>query len=272
MTGTSESSRYLLGEDSDSFTRYRLFNQVYQPATLARLSELSIAPDGEVLEIGCGIGDTACHLAKHLVPQGHVTAFDQAADLVEAAKRQAEDAGIENVTFSCARAQDFDYEPARWDLAHSRYVLSYLPDADEVLHRVFTALKPSGSYFGEEIAQLYITHGETAWYEELGTWFARLIEAGGGNPNYGTEQLTGDLLNAGFNVLSATAVWPLEDQAKIIEMLRLALSREMTQVLLDQKIASAEAIAGAIEALSRAEPNYVISPAVAAQVIGRKPQ
>ena len=103
MTEPGGAQSYLLGGRENTFQRYRLFNEIYQPGTVARFADLDISPDLNILEIGCGIGDTACYMAKTLVPNGHVTAFDQAADLIELAKRQATELGLENITFICAR-------------------------------------------------------------------------------------------------------------------------------------------------------------------------
>lgn len=271
MTGTEGSDSYLLGEGDDSFLRYRLFNEIYQPGTVERLATLGISPDMEILEVGCGIGDTACHMAKNLVPEGHVTAFDKAPELVECAKRQAADAGIENITIRCAKAEDFPYEANRWDLAHTRYVLSYLSDADAIIRKIFAALKPGGVFFGEDIAQQYIRHGRTGWYDKMSGWFAKLIEAGGGNPNYGIAQMPSDILAAGFVDLKATAYWPVEDQSKITDVMQLVLSREMKQNIVGLGIATAESVDAVFGAMDRSETDYVISAAMAAQIIGRKP-
>jgi ubiquinone/menaquinone biosynthesis C-methylase UbiE len=167
MTGSSGSNTYLLGSETSTIQRYRLFNEIYLPGTLLRFSDISISPDMEILEIGCGIGDTACHFAQNLVPNGHVTGFDQAPDLIELANERATELGIENVTFVCARAQNFPFPSERFDLAHTRYVLSYLSDAGDILRKTFSALKPSGTFLGEEIAQIYIHHGNTQWYEQM---------------------------------------------------------------------------------------------------------
>ena len=205
------------------------------------------------------------------MPDGHVTAFDQAGDLVDLAKHEASKAGISNITFVCSRAQEFDYGSDRFDFAHSRYVLSYSPDAAEIVGSVFGALKPAGTYLGEEIAQLYVRHGETAWYESMGKWFAALIESGGGNANYGLDKLPSDMLSAGFEKLHVSGFWPVEDQAKIVELLRLALSKEMKQNLVALGIATEGEVDAVVAAMETPERDFVISASAAVQVIGYKP-
>jgi ubiquinone/menaquinone biosynthesis C-methylase UbiE len=272
MTASSSCDHYLLGEEESAFRRYRLFNQVYQPATAERLATLRLAPDMNILEVGCGIGDTACYMARAIVPEGQVTAFDQSADLVAVAREQASAAGIDNVTFVWAQAQEFDYEQERFDLAHTRYVLSYSPDARRIVEKVYGALKPSGIFFGEEIAQIYVKHDQPKWFDELRGWFARLIEAGGGMASYGLDRMPSDMLTAGFEDLHVTACCPIEDQAKIVEMLRLALSREMRDTLIEHQIAAADDIDAALAAMPAPGSDFLISASMVAQVVGRKPR
>ena len=270
MTASSSSNHYLLGEEEGAFPRYRLFNEIYQPATAERLATLRLAPNMNILEVGCGIGDTACYLATAIVPEGHVTAFDQSADLVVVAREQAFAAGIDNVTFVCAKAQDFDYEQEHFDLAHTRYVLSYSPDARRIVEKVYDALKPSGILFSEEIAQIYVKHDQPKWFDDMTGWFARLIEAGGGMASYGLDRMPSDMLTAGFEDLHVTACCPIEDQAKIVEMHRLALSREMRDTLIDHQIAAADDIDAAVAAMHAPGGDFLISSSMVAQVIGRK--
>ncbi|MDP5218873.1 class I SAM-dependent methyltransferase [Ruegeria sp. 2205SS24-7] len=124
MTQKSETITYLLGSEAGTLLRYRLFNEVYLPGTKRCLSDFPTNPDMEILEIGCGIGDTACYFAEALVPDGHVTAFDQSPDLIEIANRRAAELDLKNVTFVCAKVQDFPFPSDRYDFAHTRYVLS----------------------------------------------------------------------------------------------------------------------------------------------------
>lgn len=270
MATEGKDPSYLLGVEASTLQRYRLFDEIYRPGTLQRLSELRLPSHAEVLEIGCGIGETACYFARHVVPNGHVTAFDQAEDLIEIAIRRADELGITNVTFICSDAQSFEYEAERFDFAHTRYVLSYLQDPRDILVKTHGALKPSGVFLGEEIAQLYIRLGPTDWYENMSTWFARLIEAGGGDPDYGLKRLPTDMLDAGLGDLSATAYWPMEDQQKLVDMLRIALSQEMKNNLVRLGLTTAAEVDDVISQLAKPDRDYIISAAVVLQVLGHK--
>lgn len=271
MTTDDESDHYYLGVHKDAFRRYRMFNEINMPGTVSRLAELPLKTDMHVLEVGCGIGDTARYFAQNVVPDGHVTAFDQAGDIVNIAKQEALDAGIDNITFVCAHAQDFDYGSNRFDLAHSRYVLSYSPDAASIVTSIFGALKPGGLFLGEEVAQSYVKHGKSAWIDKMQAWFTALIEHGGGNPNYGLEKLPSDMIEAGFENLHVNGFWPMQDQEEVVAMLRLALSNEMRPNLIALGVATDDEIDAAVEAAKAPGIDFIVSAAAAIQVVGYKP-
>lgn len=271
MESSVSDQSYLLGETKDAVYRYHLFNQIHEPATRDRLTTLDIAPNAYILEVGCGIGETAFLFATELVPEGHVIAFDRAADLVEIARQRAAERGIANITFVCASAQEFDFGLDQFDLVHSRFVLSYMSDAAAIVDRILRAINPGGIFFGEEVVQSYVLDGNTALYEQMMRGFAKLIEAGGGNPNYGMRQLPSDMLAAGFPDLRATAHWPMQTQSTIAEMLSLVLSREMKPNFVKLGIATEDEVDAVVDALGASERDFTISTAMVAQVIAQKP-
>ncbi|HXV79296.1 MAG TPA: class I SAM-dependent methyltransferase [Candidatus Binatia bacterium] len=266
----TQPNTYLLGLDKSTLRRYALFDEIYQPATAERFATLPVSADMNVLEVGCGIGDTACYLAKQVVPNGYVVAFDQSRELVELARQRAAAGGIDNLEFVCARAQEFQFDKECFDLVHTRFVLSYMRDAKEIVAKIYAALKVSGIFLGEEIFQAYIKHNEPKWFRDITTWFARLIEMSGGNPDYGLAQLPSDMLEAGFKDLKVTAQCPVRDQARIAEMLRLALANEMRKALVDAELATDKEIDDDVSEMMRLPENKYISVCMVAQVSGSK--
>ena len=261
---------YLLGMDKSTLRRYALFDEIYQPATAERFATLPVSADMNVLEVGCGIGDTACYLAKQVVPNGHVVAFDQSRELVELGRQRAAASGIDNLEFVCAKAQEFQFDKECFDLVHTRFVLSYMRDAKEIVAKIYAALRDSGIFLGEEIFQAYIKRNEPKWFRDIATWFATLIEMGGGNPDYGLAQLPSDMLDAGFKDLKVTAQCPVRDQAKIAEMLRLALANEMRKALVDAKLTTGEEIDDDVAEMMSLPEEACISVCMVAQVSGSK--
>ncbi|WP_372572507.1 class I SAM-dependent methyltransferase [Ruegeria jejuensis] len=261
---------YVLGEDRSTLHRYELFNAINQPFTEQGFARIDTRPDMQILEIGCGIGDTACWMARHIVPDGHVTAFDQSAELVALGCERAAEQGIGNIRFVQSSAEDFDYGESRFDIAHSRYVLTYLRDAGDVVRQVARSLRPGGCFFGEECVEAHVSHNEPGWLTDIMQWFPALVRSAGGDPNYGLSGLPSHMIEAGLEGLSVAAAAPLEPQEAIVEMLHLSLGNEMKQNLINAGIATDEAVDAAIKASSRADPGAVIGLLMVSQCLAYK--
>jgi len=80
------------------------------------------------------------------------------------------------------------------------------------------------------------------------------------------------MLTAGFELRSANAYWPIDNQSKIIEMIRLAVSREMKPNLIRSGIATVSEIDAVLSAMAARQDDVVISPPPAIQIIGYKPR
>lgn len=263
---------YVLGSDRTTMDRYELFNAVNHPITVAGFQRLEVKPDAYILEIGCGIGHTACWMAKEIVPQGQVTAFDVSQDLIDLAKERAERMDLENIAFHTKSAADFDYGSARYDLIHTRYVLCYLQGAGEIVQKAAAALVPGGAFFGEEVVASFVAVSGPTWPQTLCRWFFSLIEKTGGHPNYGIEGLPSDLFQAGLERLEVGAFAPMKDPQMTAAMLRSALVREMQESLVSAGVATREEVDALVAASEEDDPSAIFSPAMVGMCIAYKPE
>lgn len=100
-------------------------------------------PEMDVVEIGCGTGSTAIAHAPHVK---HILATDISPKMIEIARTKAKAAGIENVTFEVATAEDLRVEQASVDMVMAHSLLHLVVDKEAVIARVHRMLKPGGLF------------------------------------------------------------------------------------------------------------------------------
>lgn len=101
------------------------------------------APGDRVLDLGCGFGDTTRRLAE-LVGDGVAVGVDVAAPFVELARREAEEAGVDNVEFRVADVQTGELG-GPFDYAFSRMGIMFFAGPVQALRNVRAALCPGGA-------------------------------------------------------------------------------------------------------------------------------
>ena len=100
-------------------------------------------PGQRVLDIGCGFGDTTQRIAGLVGPEGEVVGVDAAARFIEAARAEADEAGVSNASFEVADVQAAAFED-RFDLAFSRMGTMFFLSPVAALRNVRDALEPGG--------------------------------------------------------------------------------------------------------------------------------
>ncbi len=79
--------------------RLRVLARIFAPATAALLDRIEIVAGMRCLDIGCGGGDVSVELARRVGPRGAVTAIDFDGEALEIARREAVQAGLDNLTY-----------------------------------------------------------------------------------------------------------------------------------------------------------------------------
>ncbi len=97
----------------------------------------------DVLEFGCGTGGTAILHAPHV---GHVQAIDCSSRMIEIARRNQQQANVENVSFNVSGIEDFTAADKSFDAILGLSILHLLEDKDRVIHKVHDLLKPGGVF------------------------------------------------------------------------------------------------------------------------------
>jgi SAM-dependent methyltransferase len=101
-------------------------------------------PGDRVLDLGCGFGDTTQRLAG-LVGEGEAVGVDVAEPFVEASKREAEEAGVANVSFEVADVQVADLG-GPYDYVFSRMGVMFFANPVAALSNVRSVMRPGGQF------------------------------------------------------------------------------------------------------------------------------
>lgn len=109
----------------------------------AALAAFPPPPGGRVLDIGCGMGDVTCELARRVGNGGTATGVDGAQRFVDYAKENAAKHGITNALFSCADVQTGPLG-GPYDAAYSRFGTMFFADPVAAFANVRAALVPGG--------------------------------------------------------------------------------------------------------------------------------
>lgn len=98
---------------------------------------------GRCIDVGCGFGETTQAIAGMVGPEGFVLGTDSSPRFVEDARREAAEAGVENVEFELSDAQTAEWEPVH-DYAFSRMGTQFFIAPVPAMRAIRGALKPGG--------------------------------------------------------------------------------------------------------------------------------
>jgi len=143
------SKRYAAGPIADEETYRRKLEE-----TQARFQ-----PDWEILEMGCGTGNTAIEHAAHVA---YVTATDFSDKMLDFGRDRAAREGITNVTFDCASVDEIDTTKP-YDAVLMLSLLHLLPDWQGALDKAWALTRPGGIFVSSTVCRDSIP------------WIARLV-------------------------------------------------------------------------------------------------
>lgn len=110
-----------------------------------RLVELGGVHTGNrVLDIATGSGEPALTAARAVGPSGKVVAVDMSPGMLAIARERVAAAGLRNVELVESDAESLTLDRNSFDAVLCRWGLMFMPDLDNLMHRLHHALKPDG--------------------------------------------------------------------------------------------------------------------------------
>jgi ubiquinone/menaquinone biosynthesis C-methylase UbiE len=119
-------------------------HQMFVPLTRALIERAGIHEGQSVLDIAGGAGEPSLTIAGTVGPEGSVTCTDGVAQMVEAARAEAQRRGITNMQFRQCVADSLPFEDSSFDVVVSRLGVMFFPDPVAAMREVLRVLKPGG--------------------------------------------------------------------------------------------------------------------------------
>ncbi len=141
-------STYIHGADPDEQRRLSKLNDLLNERCLR---ELNLQGGERILDVGSGLGQFSRTMARRMLDlknPGNIIGFERDERQLAEAKRQAAEAGEENlVDFRQGDATALPLaadELETFDLVHTRFLLEHVPDPQAVVNQMFKAVRPGG--------------------------------------------------------------------------------------------------------------------------------
>jgi SAM-dependent methyltransferase len=166
-----------------------------------------LRPDARVLDVGCGPGTITVEFAARVAP-GVVLGVDRAADIIDDARRAADDAGSTNAQFMVGDVYDLDLPDASFDVVHAHQVLQHLGDPVGALREMRRVCTADGV-----IAVRDADYAAMTWYPRipaLDRWmelYQTITRHNHGEPDAGRRLLAWTLEAGCTAVVPSASVW-----------------------------------------------------------------
>ena len=143
MSANGAGYQFGSGFGDQEMNRLEAQGKAVAPATRMIFTEAGIRPGMQVLDLGCGAGDSTFVVADLVGPGGFVVGLDHSPDALGRARLRAKQRGLTQVRF----VEGDIHDPAPggpFDAIVERLALWSVPDPAAVLRRQATLLRPGG--------------------------------------------------------------------------------------------------------------------------------
>ncbi|WP_435102753.1 class I SAM-dependent methyltransferase [Arhodomonas sp. AD133] len=147
VEATTEQTPYVAFWNDTLAEKFNRFREILQNGlsyhSRIPLETLRVQPGAQIVDVGCGWGDTAIQLARKTGPDGFVLGLDCVEQFLEAGRSDAEAAGVRNVRFEAADVERYPFEPV-FNLCFSRFGMMFFENPVAAMRNIRRGLRPGG--------------------------------------------------------------------------------------------------------------------------------
>ena len=199
---------YVIRGGVDGRERLRLLSEVMGPSTSALLAEAGIPAGSKCLDVGCGGGDVTFELARAAGSTGEVIGIDLDETLLDIARRESDQKGLDNITFEVRDV--IDWEPSElFDIVYARFLLTHLPDPGSLITAIRRNIRAGGMIIVEDIDfRGHFSEPDCPALRRYVEFYTKSVHLRGADANIG-PRLPGLLQNAGFDDIQMKLFHPV---------------------------------------------------------------
>jgi ubiquinone/menaquinone biosynthesis C-methylase UbiE len=119
-------------------------DQRLEPFNAMLAGRAGTSPGHKVLDIGCGTGALALHLAERVGPGGAVLGVDLSAPMLARAEHRRAEHDVAHLRFRRLDAQTHAFDPGAFDVLASRFGVMFFSDPVAAFGNLRRALRPEG--------------------------------------------------------------------------------------------------------------------------------
>ena len=119
--------------------------KMFAPLTEAMIERAGIREGQSVLDVAGGAGEPSLTIAGRVGPNGSVTCTDAIAEMVEAARLEANRRSLKNVQFQQCTADSLPFPDNSFDVVVSRLGVMFFLDSVKAMREMLRVLRPGGS-------------------------------------------------------------------------------------------------------------------------------
>src|SRR5215213_7706801 len=132
-------------ESAKYWTKYSdTIHKMFRPLTRALIERAGIGKGQTVLDVAGGAGEPSLTIAEEVGPEGSVSCTDGVAEMVDAARAEAQRRGLTNMQFRQCAADSLPFPDNSFDAVVSRLGVMFFPDPVAAMREMLRVLKPNG--------------------------------------------------------------------------------------------------------------------------------